>query len=915
MLKNYESFVAGELDPVLQERTTLEKYDKGLNTARNWVLGKSGRIVTRPGRKHFVAAKVSGRKIKIHPLPHLGSFIEWGHQYARVYTLSGTLVGDYSHSFTEDALDYIKFVDIDVFYTMIFLSGNTPLLLGVFPGGGFETGFFSLPNPLDSVTSTSTGGTGYSVQYVATAIVNGQETETLAVGTSNVPINVGEQNSMTVRYLAANLPITTINIDSGVTEVRIYRRPTNGGAYGFIGSTTYSVSAGAGGFDRDFTFIDNGQAADFSQNPPTLNVTLRAREISGPAALRSAVGGKYQQRLILAYQDKVEASRPGYPFNFYRDYPLNAGSSLGLKIGGEGYAAILDMIDHDGLAVFTLQGIYLHRGELSPSNLAMDQKGNWVIDNRVRPVAIPGGVCFVDIRTNTVRMLAWSEEYASYIGPEISIFSDHLFRGRRVTSWGFSEGFIPVLWTTFSDGDFAALTYEREHLMRAWTRHDSYNKVEYVAAVSPGVNQVTSELEKPTSVFVVNRGGQRYIELELPRYFGADDLENDPEADKWEVMPYMDSVLSYRDLLLDALTDDDLTLSVLAKTFVDGDVDTGDESINITGHEFETGDAVVLTTTGTLPTPLALATTYYVIKVDDDNFKLAASEGDATAGTAIDITAASGGGTHTMTGDLAGPLTLADTDDAILTDPGPGAVGTIFKWFNPIDRTEIELEVTARASDDSVTVRPTVAFPSAYTTNPRLYVTVSTVSGLSHLEGLDVSVIVDGNVIASPYNNIEDYPTVTVSSGSITLPDSGYGAIIHVGLPIVGDLETLDIATAEQKPQLLESTTVNKLYIKTYESRGLYIGPRLPANNLVEGSDVTGTAMVAMDGLDAYAVNYEDETPIIGNRYQQPSSRRHEIILPGDWDSNGRIAIRQVDPVHAEILSIRTDIDSSQRGS
>lgn len=56
---------------------------------------------------------------------------------------------------------------------------------------------------------------------------------------------------------------------------------------------------------------------------------------------------------------------------------------------------------------------------------------------------------------------------------------------------------------------------------------------------------------------------------------------------------------------------------------------------------------VQLTTTGTLPAGLALATDYYVIKVTDLTIKLATSYANAVAGTAIDITDA-GTGTHTI---------------------------------------------------------------------------------------------------------------------------------------------------------------------------------------------------------------------------------------------------------------------------
>jgi hypothetical protein len=61
-----------------------------------------------------------------------------------------------------------------------------------------------------------------------------------------------------------------------------------------------------------------------------------------------------------------------------------------------------------------------------------------------------------------------------------------------------------------------------------------------------------------------------------------------------------------------------------------------------------TGTRVSLTTTTTLPAPLATATDYYVIRVSDTTFKLATSYANAIAGTAIDITT-TGTGTHTIT--------------------------------------------------------------------------------------------------------------------------------------------------------------------------------------------------------------------------------------------------------------------------
>lgn len=84
--------------------------------------------------------------------------------------------------------------------------------------------------------------------------------------------------------------------------------------------------------------------------------------------------------------------------------------------------------------------------------------------------------------------------------------------------------------------------------------------------------------------------------------------------------------------------------------FVDGDVTVGSDSIAETAHGFQTGDKVQLTTSGVLPAGLALLTDYFVIRVDANNIKLASSAKNAEDNIPVDITAAAGGGNHTITG-------------------------------------------------------------------------------------------------------------------------------------------------------------------------------------------------------------------------------------------------------------------------
>lgn len=84
---------------------------------------------------------------------------------------------------------------------------------------------------------------------------------------------------------------------------------------------------------------------------------------------------------------------------------------------------------------------------------------------------------------------------------------------------------------------------------------------------------------------------------------------------------------------------------------VASEVNIVDSEITIPSHGYATGAPVVATTTGTLPAPLQLATTYYVIVVDSNTIQLAETLAEAQAGTFIELVDdGSEGAVNTLTG-------------------------------------------------------------------------------------------------------------------------------------------------------------------------------------------------------------------------------------------------------------------------
>lgn len=200
-------------------------------------------------------------------------------------------------------------------------------------------------------------------------------------------------------------------------------------------------------------------------------------------------------------------------------------------------------------------------------------------------------------------------------------------------------------------------------------------------------------------------------------------------------------------------------------------------------------------------------------------------------------------------------------------------------WLYDSAGTVIRCRITAYTSQTVVTVRPHKTVP---TTLRAVAVTnwskaVDEVSGLRHLEGKNVSVFADGFVVANPNNNA--YVIRTVTGGAITL-DKPY-VVIHAGLPITAELETLDMDTAQGAVLSDKKKHVSGLTIHVEKSRGIWAGP--DADDLTE-------LKIRNDE------DYDDPIAL--------ATGTVEINITGEWSEGGRVTVMQVDPIPLTLLAI-----------
>jgi hypothetical protein len=148
---------------------------------------------------------------------------------------------------------------------------------------------------------------------------------------------------------------------------------------------------------------------------------------------------------------------------------------------------------------------------------------------------------------------------------------------------------------------------------------------------------------------------------------------------------------------------------------------------------------------------------------------------------------------------------------------------------------------------------------------------VTTISGLSHLEGQTVSILADGAT----------HPDKVVSSGEITLNRSA--SKVKVGLGFTSLLQTMRLDAGSQNGTSQSKTKrIYEITIRLYESLGVEVGPDL---NNMERIPFRSSANLMNSGVGVFT----------GDK---------EVEFRGNYETDGFIFVRQDQPLPLTILSL-----------
>lgn len=155
-------------------------------------------------------------------------------------------------------------------------------------------------------------------------------------------------------------------------------------------------------------------------------------------------------------------------------------------------------------------------------------------------------------------------------------------------------------------------------------------------------------------------------------------------------------------------------------------------------------------------------------------------------------------------------------------------------------------------------------------------VAANVISGLEHLEGRELAVLADGNVVKN----------MIVTGGSITLPRAA--TKVQLGLGYESTLGTLGVNIGDTRDYGTVKN-VAQLHVSMFQSRGGFVGPSV--DQLVEIKPRFDS-----DGYDTI----------------HPKTYKTTINIRPDWNSNGETIFQQKDPLPCAILSITPDFDMSE---
>lgn len=244
----------------------------------------------------------------------------------------------------------------------------------------------------------------------------------------------------------------------------------------------------------------------------------------------------FADRLVFAntsgQPQTVWMSKTGIYDDFGTSTPLVDDDAITFTINSRQVNAIRELVPLADLVIMTAGGEWrmVSDGVVAPATIALKPQSYRGVRNQ-RAEVIGNKALYVQAQGSAVRDISYAFSEDGYIGADLTLSADHLFRGRTIDEIDFQQVPYSVLWSVRDDGRLLSLTYIPEEQVIGWARHDTDgDEFESVCVIPEGDEDVPYFIVKRT----IGGATKRYVERLNTRLF-------DTAADAF----FVDSGLTY----------------------------------------------------------------------------------------------------------------------------------------------------------------------------------------------------------------------------------------------------------------------------------------------------------------------------------------------------------------------------------
>jgi len=728
------NFNGGEVSPLLYGRPDIDRYKTGLKTVLNFIPLVQGPLERRPGTKHIVAVKDSTkttRLVRFEFSTTQAYILEFGNLVCRFIKDRAIIENGGSPvvlvtTYVEADLFSLRFTQsADVLY----ITHNdyaprkltrTSDIAWTITDITFSDGPFLNTNA--TATTFALSGTSGSITVTASAVTG------INAGDGFQTTDVGRQ----IRWEdpAGNWTYLTITARASTTSVTATIDGPNASAGTATATWRLGVWSATTGFPAVVTFHQNrlcfGGPTSYPQRLD-LSITGDFQNMAPTQADGTVVDDG-------AITDTLSADQ----VNVIR---WVASDEKGLVIGTTGGEWVLRATDAGGL--------------VTPSNVQSTRSSAYG-SAAVAPLRAGRALLFVQRAARKLRELAFSFEDDGFRSPDLTLISEQITR-TGIVEMAYQAEPQSVIWCVLTNGTLISLTYDREQKVVGWARHTiaGVSDAAGTTAVVESVAVIPNPGGTADEVYLIVR---RRVDGATVRYVSY-------------IKPFWDSLNDQEDaFFVDSGLSLDDPKTITAITAADPPVVTSATHGFSDGDEVRITEVVGMVEVNKVPFTVGeVATNTFELF---GNIKITAAISAATRANPVVITAAAHG--------------LSNTDEILIinvsgmTELNGNGYTVANKTANTFELSGVNgTSYTTYTSGGDIHPAIDASGYSAYVSAGVARERVTTLSGLAHLEGEVVSVLVEGAA----------HPDRTVASGAITLSHSS--SKVHVGLSYISDLETL----------------------------------------------------------------------------------------------------------------------------